>query len=133
MTERPDKPSFPLKEHLGFSIQRGQGSATATLTLGPQHMNPNDVAHGAVAFTLMDTAMGAAVMTVLDDGNLCATVEIHTRFHRGAASGVLVAEATVLTAGRTIVHLQARTHDDTGNLVASATGSFAVLQPRPTG
>ena len=133
MTERPDEPSFPLKEHLGFAIQRGQGSATATLTLGPQHMNPNDVAHGAVAFTLMDTAMGAAVMTVLDDGSLCATVEIHTRFHRGAASGVLVAEATVLTAGRTIVHLQARTHDDTGHLVASATGSFAVIRPRPTG
>ena len=47
MTERPDEPSFPLKEHLGFAIQRGQGSATATLTLGPQHLNPNDVAHGA--------------------------------------------------------------------------------------
>ena len=133
MTERPDKPSFPLKEHPGLSIPRGQGSATAPLTPAPQHLDPNDVAHGAVAFTLMDTAMGAAVMTVLDDGNLCATVEIHTRFHRGAASGVLVAEATVLTAGRTIVHLQARTHDDTGNLVASARGRFAVLQPRPTG
>jgi|CXWL01.1.fsa_nt_gi acyl-CoA thioesterase len=133
MTEQTDEPTFPLKEQLGFTIERGGGSATATLTLAARHMNPNDVAHGAVAFTLMDTAMGAAVMTVLDDSQRCATIEIHTRFHRGASGGVLTAEATVLTAGRTIVHLQARTHDTSGNLVASATGSFAVIQPRPTG
>ncbi|MEQ1760966.1 MAG: PaaI family thioesterase [Vicinamibacterales bacterium] len=131
MTELRDDATFPLKEYLAFTIERGDGRATATLTLDARHLNPNDVAHGAVAFTLMDTAMGAAVMTVLDDGQRCATIEIHTRFHRGAAGGVLTAEATVLTAGRTIVHLQARTHDASGNLIASATGSFAVIQPRP--
>ena len=130
MTEQPGEPTFPLKEHLGFTIQRGEGRATATLHLTERHMNPNNTAHGAVAFTLMDTAMGAAVMTVIEDGKKCATIEIHTRFHRGASRGPLCAEATVISAGRTLVHLQARTTDDAGNLIASATGSFAVIQPR---
>lgn len=93
-------------------------------------MNPNDIAHGAVTFTMMDTAMGAAVMSVLDEGSLCATIEIQTRFHRAATTGSLRAEATVLHAGRRIVHLEAKTFDSSDRLIASATGSFAVLAPQ---
>jgi acyl-CoA thioesterase len=132
MADQASESTFPLKEHLGFTIERAEGRATATLHLGERHMNPYNVAHGAVAFTLMDTAMGAAVMTVVEEGRRCATIEIHTRFHRGATAGALTAEATVLTAGRSVVHLEARTVDDAGNLVASATGSFAVVRPRAT-
>ncbi len=129
---QPDPVTFPLKEHLGFTIERGEASGIASLELGERHMNPNAVAHGSVAFALMDTAMGAAVMSVVPDGSSCATVEIHTRFHRAASSGALTAEATVMTAGRRIVHLEARTLDASGRLVASATGSFAVIAPVET-
>lgn len=128
--ESAAEPTFPLKQHLGFTIQRGAGVATARLELDERHFNPNDVAHGAVAFTLMDTAMGAAVMSVVQPGEQCATIEVHTRFHRAASSGSLRAEATVLTAGRRVVQLESRTVDDEGRLVASATGSFAVFSPR---
>ena len=78
----------------------------------------------------MDTAMGAAVMSVLPEGERCATIEIQTRFLRGATTGTLSAEATVLSAGRSVVHLEARTVDAAGNLVAAAAGSFAVIRPR---
>lgn len=128
--ESPEEPTFPLKQHLGFTVRRGERVATARLELDERHFNPNDVAHGAVAFTLMDTAMGAAVMTVVEEGEMCATIEMHTRFHRAASSGSLTAEATVLTAGRRVVQLESRTVDDEGRLVASATGSFAVFSPR---
>ncbi len=129
---QPDPTAFPLKEFLGFKIERGEASGTATLELDDHHMNPNAVAHGSVAFTLMDTAMGAAVMSVIPDGNSCATIEIHSRFHRAAVSGSLTATASVMTAGRRIVHLEARTVDSDGRLVASATGSFAVIAPTTT-
>jgi acyl-CoA thioesterase len=127
VSELADGPLFPLQEHLGFLIERGQGQATARLDLDERHMNPNGVSHGAVAFTMMDTAMGAAVMSVIDEGCYCATIEIHTRFIRAVPSGSLAATATVLHAGRRIVHLQARTTDGEGRLIATATGSFAVL------
>lgn len=38
---------------------------------------------GAVVFTLMDTAMGAARMSVVEEEMMCAAIEIHTRFRRG--------------------------------------------------
>lgn len=125
-----DPPLFPLAEFLGMKIEHREGSAVATLDLDERHHNPNGVAHGAVAFALMDTAMGGAVMSVVPEGSACATVEFHTRFYRGPSEGSLTAEATVINAGRRIVHLEAKTVDDDNRLVASATASFAVIQPR---
>lgn len=126
MTSRSEV-MFPLKEYLGFTVQAGEASAMVIFELDERHMNPNGVAHGSMPFALMDTAMGAAVMSVIDEDATCATIEIHARYHRAVASGLIAAEATVMTAGRRIIHLEARTMDADGNLVASATGSFAVI------
>ena len=120
---------FPLKEFLGFTIDKGEGSASAWLDLGERHLNPCGTCHGAVPFALMDTAMGAAVSGVIDDDSFCATIEMQTRFLRAVAGGRLTAEATVVHPGRRIVHLEARTVDAEGRLVATATGSFAVIAP----
>jgi acyl-CoA thioesterase len=131
VADQPVQTSFPLKEFLGFEMEREDGRASAVLTLDERHLNPNGIAHGAVAFALMDTAMGAAVMTVVPEGSICATIEMHSRFHRAAASGTLRAESTVLNAGRRIVHVSSRIVDDRDRLVASATASFAVIAPKP--
>ena len=114
VADAPVQTTFPLKEFLGFEMkEREGGRASAVLTLDDHHLNPNGIAHGAVAFALMDTAMGAAVMTVVPEGSICATIEMHTRFHRAAATGTLRAESTVLNAGRRIVHVEARTSPTT--------------------
>ncbi|NNE73081.1 MAG: PaaI family thioesterase [Acidimicrobiales bacterium] len=73
--------------------------------------------------------MGGATMGAIDPGNRCATIEMHTRYLASARTGRLTAEATVIRAGRRVVHLSARTTDADGRLVASATSSFAVLPP----
>lgn len=103
------------------------GTATATLTLGEQHANPNGVAHGAVLFALVDTAMGKATMSTVDAGQYCASVELSLRFIRPASEGDLIAEATVVKRGRSIAHLEARVHDSTDRLIATSAGTFAVL------
>lgn len=121
------EPDFALRSFLGFTIERGEGLASTRLEVAPEHFNPNGVVHGAVLFAMMDTAMGAAVMSVIEDGQHCATIEIHTRYHRPVSSGSLRGEAVVMTAGKRIVHLEARTRDDDDRIVASATGSFAVI------
>jgi len=120
--------SFELQEVLGFTIERIDGESVATLTIDTVHLNPHGVVHGAVPFALMDTAMGSAVMSTIDDGRLCATIEMQTRFHRPIMAGTLRATARVTTAGRRIVHLTAETRDDDDRLIASATASFALFE-----
>ena len=123
-------PEFPLRSFLGMEIEQGEGTGSTTVEIGPAHVNPNGVAHGAVVFAMMDTAMGAAVTSLLTDGRQCATVEMHTRYHRPVFSGVIRSTAEVVTAGRRLMHVEARTVDGDDRLVASATSTYAVFDPR---
>lgn len=119
---------FPLKQYLGMSIdETDDGRATARIEVADEHLNPNGVVHGAVLFAMIDTAMGKATMSVLAEGQFCATVDLQLRFIRPASAGTLVAEATVLKRGRSVVHLEARVHDDADQLVAAAAGTFVVI------
>lgn len=125
-----DDGDFPLKQHLGMDIEGvGPGHSLARIELGPEHLNPNGVVHGAVLFAMVDTAMGKATMSLLEPGQLCASVELHLRFVRPAATGLLEADTVVVKRGRSVVHLESRVHDGDGRLVATATGTFTVISP----
>lgn len=123
----PGATTFWLKQQLGFTVRATRGRAVATIDCDERHLNPHGTVHGAVLFALVDTAMGAATMTVIDPSARCATIEIHTRFLAPVFGGRVTAEVAVLKAGRRIVHLDASIIDDDGNPVARASGSFAVI------
>ncbi len=121
---------FPLRSFLDFDVRDGpDGAAIAFLDVDDRHLNPNGIVHGGVVFTLADTAMGWATLAVLDDGQICASIEVSVRYLRPIPGGRLVATASVLRAGRRIVHLECGvTVDDDDRPVAVLQGSFAVLE-----
>lgn len=125
----PYRPSpFPLQSHLGMVIESAEpGRARATVHITEELHNPNGVVHGAVLFAMADTSMGAATMSILGDDQACATVEVHMRFLRPAATGTLTAEAAVVKAGRRVMHLESSVRGEDGALVATATGTFVVI------
>ncbi len=87
---------FPLRDHLGLDVSTtGPGTARASLTADDRHLNPNGVVHGAVLFSMVDTAMGAAAMSVVPEGSACASVEVHLRFLRPAMAGALSTDVVV--------------------------------------
>ena len=103
------------------------GRAIARVEVSADLLNPNGVVHGGVLFTMVDTAMGKATLSVLDAGQRCASVEVQLRFLRPIAAGHLTATASVIRSGRKIIHLEARIHDGEGTLVATGTGTFVVI------
>jgi acyl-CoA thioesterase len=129
----PEAPSgfgdFPLQQFLGMELTGDEpGVGFAHLDVGPHHLNPNGVVHGAVLFALVDTAMGKSTMSAIDEpGRYCASIEVALRFIRPAVSGRLTATATVVKRGRNVVHLEARVVGDDQRLVATAAGTFAIL------
>ncbi len=117
---------FPLKDLLGFTVEGADGVGRASLVIEHRHLNPNGVVHGSVPFAMIDTAMGAAAMSVLDEGLLCATIDIHTRYLSARAEGTIEVEAVVRRAGRRIIHIDAVARVGDKEIV-TAVGSFAVL------
>lgn len=123
-----DAGGFPLGEFIGMSIERpGPGRAVARTTADPAHLNPHGFVHGAVVFTLIDTSMGAAVMGMLPAGQRCSTIECQVRFLRPVVDDDLVCETTVIKPGRRVFHLESKVSTPDGRIVATGTGSFAVI------
>ncbi len=120
---------FPLRRFLGMELSGDEpGVGLAQVVIGPEHLNPNGVVHGAVLFALVDTAMGKSTMSVIDEPDrYCASIEVSLRFIRPAVDGRVTATATVVKRGRSVVHLESRVVEDDGRLVATAAGTFAIL------
>lgn len=120
---------FPLRRFLRMELTGEEpGVGFARLEVGPDHLNPNGVVHGAVLFALVDTAMGKSTMSVVDEPGLyCASIEVALRFIRPAVAGRLTATASVVKRGRNVVHLDARIMGDDQRLIATAAGTFAIL------
>ncbi len=125
---REDHGQFPLRRFLGMDIEDVEpGQAIARLEVTENLLNPNGVVHGGVLFTMVDTAMGGATMSVLEEGQSCASIEVQMRFLRPVGGGRLEADATVIRRGRKIIHLESRIRDGDGVLVATGAGTFAVV------
>lgn len=119
---------FEFARALGLQmIERGDGRCRMAIDIdAARHFNPNGVAHGGVAYSLADTTMGGALMSVLGDGLVCATLEIKFNYHVRVSEGLLTCDATVLHQGKRMANIDARLFQN-DQLVASANGHFAIF------
>lgn len=130
---RPFGQDFHFARTLGLQmVERGDGRCRMAVDIERErHFNPQGVAHGGVAYSLADTAMGGAITSLLADDLWCATLEIKFNYHVGVREGRLICDATVLHRGKRVANIDARLFQD-DRLVASANGNFAIF-PAPQG
>ena len=84
------------------------------------HYNPIGTVHGGWAATLLDSAMGCAVHSVLEAGVAYTTLEFKINLVRPitAATGPVRAEGTLVHRGRRTATSEARLTDAAGRLLA---------------
>jgi acyl-CoA thioesterase len=120
-------PPGPLAELLGVRAEsQGDGQARFAVDLRQDHLNPYGVVHGGVVYSLIDTAMGAAVVSRLAPGERCATLEVKLNYLAPATEGRLTADARVVERGGRIAVLEARVVRADGRVVAIATGTYYI-------
>ena len=93
--------------------------------------NPIGTVHGGYAATLLDSACGCAVHSMLDAGQGYTTLELKVAYHKPITSktGKVRAEGRLLSFGRRAAFAEARLTDTSGRLLASATSSLLVISP----
>ena len=91
--------------------------------------NPIGSVHGGYAATLLDSAMGCAVHTMLKAGQGYTTLELKVAYHRAMsdASGPVRAEGKVISLGRKAAFAEGRLVDKNGKLCSSATTTCLVF------
>ncbi len=115
---------------IGFKLdthRSREGIITVSGRIEHHHLNINRVVHGGVYCTLLDTAMGAAVVQTLASDEITATTSLYVDFLRPARLGqVLTSQGTVTRRGRHIAFADGRIHDEEGRLLGSGRGTWYI-------
>ena len=124
-------PAPPISELMDFRLVVAEpGRAVFEMQPGPQHYNPIGSVHGGVALTLLDSAMGCAVHTLLDAGVGYTTLEVKTNFVRPITSdtGVIQCEGIVIHQGSRIATAEGKLTDANGKLLAHGTTTCLIFE-----
>jgi len=97
---------------------------------GVRHYNPIGSVHGGYAATLLDSAMGLAVHSMLPRGTGYTTLEFKISFIKGMTkdTGAVRTEGRTLSVGRRVATAEARMTDAKGRLLAHATTTCLVFE-----
>jgi len=117
-------PAAPIALLMGFAVEEvEQGRVVFAVEPGEHHYNPIGVVHGGLAATLLDSAMGCAVHTLLPRGRGYTTLEIKVNYVRALnrESGRVRAVATVIHMGGRTATAEGRVVDASGKLYAHGT------------
>jgi len=127
-------PAAPIAATLGFTLEEVEfGRAVFALEPGEEHYNPIGGVHGGVYATLLDSAAGCAVQSVLPTGMGYTSLDLSLKFLRPMTvdTGKVRAVGTVLNHGRRTALAQAELLDSEDRLLAHATSS-CMLFPVPS-
>lgn len=115
---------------VGFTIdpsRSGPGVCTVHGKVEARHLNINGVVHGGVYATILDTAMGAAVVTLLKEDEVTATTSLYIEFLRPSVEGqTLEARGEVVRRGRHLSFVEGNLVDGDGKRLSQAHGTWYI-------
>jgi uncharacterized protein (TIGR00369 family) len=115
----------PMLRLLGMKMTEVEEGRVVITAMGikPEHENGLGIAHGGFAATLLDTALGCAVNTVMPAGKIFTTLEMKINYVRPIRpdSGPLTCVGNVVHAGGKTGTAEGRITDASGKLYAHGT------------
>lgn len=121
----------PIATTLGFALTEVE-PGRVVFELRPQefHYNPIGGMHGGVFATVLDSACGCAVHSMLPAGVRYTSLDLSVKFLRGVTveTGRLRCEGTVAHLGRRTGLATAELRGPDGRLYAQATSSLLILR-----
>ena len=106
------------------TLEAAEGVCVMALDVDERHMSMASRAHGGVLFTMLDTALGRAVITNLPEGRGCATIEAKINYFRPVQSGRITATGRAVRMTRRTAYAEGVIVDEEGNELARASGTF---------
>jgi uncharacterized protein (TIGR00369 family) len=127
-----DEPPPPISTTLDFRLVEVEAGRVAFEGRpAAAHYNPQGTVHGGYAATLLDSAMGCAVHSVLEAAVGYTTLEIKVNYVRPmtAETGLVRAEGMLLHRGRRIATSEGRLVDQAGKLLAHGSCTCLLFGP----
>jgi uncharacterized protein (TIGR00369 family) len=113
------------------AIRAAEGAAEIDLTLGAGLTNKRGVAHGGVLASLLDSVMGAAVVSAIAVEEWCGTVQLNIQFLSPGVGASLQGRARMVKRGRHVAFARGEIVDARGEVIATGEGTWYVWPQRP--
>ena len=127
---RGELPPPPVMRTLGIEpVEVGEGWMKFSLAPHEMHYNPLGTVHGGVIATLLDSAAGCAVHSVLPAGLGYTSIDLTAKYLRPVTvdTGRVIVTGTVLSRGSRTALAEARLTDARGRLLAHATSTCMIF------
>ncbi len=113
-------------------VEVEEGRAVFAVEPDERHYNGLGIAHGGLAATLLDSALGCAINTVMPAGRVFTTLEMKLNYVRPMRreTGEVRCEAEVLHAGGRVATAEGRITDASGKLYAHGTATCMLFRTR---
>jgi uncharacterized protein (TIGR00369 family) len=119
-----DLPAPHIWLTLGYrGIRQGDGEAVIEWEATPDYCfqaPSGPIVHGGMVTTLLDTAMGGACWSLLDEGESFLTADLRVEFMSSSRPGTLRAEGRVVRRNRRVAFCSGELYDGEGTLLASS-------------
>ena len=110
----------------------GSGKSSVFLNIDSKHCNKGGVAHGGLYTMMLDMALGGALVSILPKEEWCATTQLSISFISAARPGEkITAHGNVVKRGKNVAHLDGKITADSGRVIATATGTWAIWDHKP--
>jgi len=124
-------PLNSMAQTLGYDIiEVAKGHVVAAVEPHAGHLNPSGTVHGGLAATLLDSAMGLAIRTMLEKGFAQTTLEFKISMVRPITpqTGLVKAEGKVISCGRRIGTAEGTVRDTNGRVLAHGTTTCLIFE-----
>lgn len=113
-------------------IEAEEGRVVFAMEPAEYQYNPLGTVHGGVTATLLDTALGCVVQTMVPSGTSYTTIELKINYVRPITTetGTVYGEGKIIHMGGRIATAEARVTDVAGKLYAHATTTCILLRPQ---
>ena len=125
-----DLPAPSMAKTLAFSMTEAEeGRVVFAGMPSADHLNPLGTVHGGWTATVMDSALGCAVFSVIRPGEAYTTVEFKVNLVRPVLPGIgeVFCEGKIVHRGRTIATSEAWLRDGKGKLLAHGTETCTIF------
>ncbi len=121
--------SHPFHAHTGLTIEAAEnGTARLRLKWNPSHTQSFGTLQGGYLAMIADAAVYTAGETLMKPGETLTTVELKTNYLGPVKNEDVIAEATIVKRGRTIVLGDVTIKTESGQLVGKSLVTYMVLR-----
>jgi len=126
-----EMPPSGMGELMQFKlVEVSEGRAVFTIQPDERHYNGLGIAHGGLAATLLDSATGCAINTMMPAGRIFTTLEMKINYVRPMTreTGEVRCEANVIHVGGRTATAEGRIVDHEGKLYAHGTATCMLFR-----